>query len=317
MRYIFAALVFVFAMASQRAAVAQTYAAHTWVSSTGNDSNDCGRVNPCATFSTAYTKTGHGRVISCADTVVTGGLTITRSISIVCDGVSNIPASRQGPTLLSFFSISVGAADKVVLRGIDFDFMHFAGGLSISGAGTVIIEKSSIRGGETNGIHFQPTGPAKLIVTDTTVGSNGSGTAGAGIRVNPQSGGSATVLLERVNVGGNVFGIAFDGSNSTGGINATIRNSTFSANAFDGIVATTTAGHAPIGVLVANSASVNNAYGIRSIGPNVTVRLKASEVAGNGTGIAASGGGALLTLGNNTVLANGTNGGFTGSVAPQ
>jgi hypothetical protein len=36
------------------------------------------------------------------------------------------------------------------------------------------------------------------------------------------SGGSAQVNLERVTVNGNAFGIAADGSNSTGGINMTI-----------------------------------------------------------------------------------------------
>jgi hypothetical protein len=47
----------------------------------------------------------------------------------------------------------------------------------------------------------------------------------------------------------------------------------------------------------------------------VTVRVEGSTVTGNGTGLAASGGGALLSLGGNAVQANGAKGAFTGSLA--
>jgi len=153
-------------------------------------------------------------------------------------------------------------------------------------------------------------------VTDTVINNYGSGTGG-GIVVLPFGGGSAQVQLERVTVNGNYFGVAADGGSSTGGINMTIADSMIGGNAQDGIVATTTGGHAPIGVLVTNTKSVNNAIGIRSIGPNVTVRVKNSDVTGNGTGLAFTGGGALLSFGNNAVRANGTDGAFSGPVALQ
>ena len=85
----------------------------------------------------------------------------------------------------------------------------------------------------------------------------------------------------------------------------------------DGLIAATSAGAAPIGVMIKNSKSANNAFGIRSLGPNVTVRVDGSSVIGNGTGLAFGSGGALLTFGNNAVQANGTNGAFSGSVALQ
>ncbi len=102
-------------------------------------------------------------------------------------------------------------------------------------------------------------------------------------------------MLENVNLSGNVFGVAFDGTNSTAGINATIKDCVFSANTQDGIVATSSAGHTPIGVFVSGSALSNNGYGVRSIGPNVTVRVDSSTVTGNNTGVAALSGGALLS----------------------
>ena len=104
--------------------------------------------------------------------------------------------------------------------------------------------------------------------------NNGSGTGG-GIVVKPRPGGTAQVNLERVTVNGNAFGIAADGTGSSGGINMTIADSMIGGNAQDGIIAVTPSGGAPIGVMVlTNTKSVNNNIGIRSIGPNVTVRVK-------------------------------------------
>jgi hypothetical protein len=188
--------------------------------------------------------------------------------------------------------------------------------VAFDGAGTMILDKVNIGNGTQTGISFTPNGAAKLIVNDSMIAGNGNGdAAGAGILVKPQPGGSAQVAIERVNVSGNLFGIAFDGSGSTGGINATIADSVLASNKQDGVVATTSSGHAPIGVMVRATRSANNAYGIRSIGPTVTMRVEGSTVTGNGTGLAASGGGALLSLGGNAVQANGAKGAFTGSLA--
>jgi hypothetical protein len=135
--------------------------------------------------------------------------------------------------------------------------------------------------------------------------------------INPVSGGTAQVALERVTVTGNAFGIAADGTRSTGGINMTIADSMIAGNSQDGIVAATPSGGAPIGVMVTNTKSANNAIGIRSIGENVTVRAKNSDVMGNSTGLSFYSGGRLLTFGNNAVRANGTDGVFSGPVALQ
>jgi hypothetical protein len=129
--------------------------------------------------------------------------------------------------------------------------------------------------------------------------------------------GSSFVNLERVTVNGNAFGIAADGTGSTAGINMTIADSMVGGNSQDGIIAVTPSGGAPIGVMVTNTKSVNNTFGIRSIGPNVTVRVKNSDIMGNTTGLSFSGGGAILTYGNNAVNTNGADGAFSGPVALQ
>jgi len=89
-------------------------------------------------------------------------------------------------------------------------------------------------------------------------------------------------------------------------------------NSQDGIVAVTpSGGGAPIGPMVTNTKLVNNAFGIRSIGPNVTIRVENSDITGNSTGLSFSGGGVLATYGNNAVNVNGSNGAFSGSIPLQ
>jgi hypothetical protein len=98
----------------------------------------------------------------------------------------------------------------------------------------------------------------------------------------------------------------------------TVADSMIGGNANDGIIATTpSAWRADWRLCQEYTKSVNNAIGISSIGPNVTVRVDGSGVIGNGTGLAALSGGALLTFGNNAVRANGTDGAFSGPVGLQ
>ena len=162
----------------------------------------------------------------------------------------------------------------VTLEGLHF---NGAGGVRFNSGAHLhvvrcVITNSSVSGHA--GIRFQPNSASKLSVTDTVISNKGSGTGG-GIVINPTAGGTAQVALERVTVNGNVFGIAADGTNSTAGINMTIADSMIGGNSQDGIIAVTPSGGAPIGVMVKNTKSVNNAFGIRSIGPNVTVRVDA------------------------------------------
>lgn len=289
------------------AAPAQAQNYRSYLSMAGNDGQDCSYATPCRTFNRAVTQTRPKGTIVCRDTITDNAIFgISKSLTIACPGSST-----------AAINVNSAAADIVVLSGLIIDPGAVAGpALNVSNAGTVIVDKAHIGSGIQTGINLNPTGPAKLIVNDSVIAGNGNGdAAGAGILIKPQPGGSAQVAIERVNVSGNLFGIAIDGSNSTGGINATIADSVLASNKQDGVVATTSGGHAPIGVMVRVTRSANNGFGIRSIGSNVTVRVEGSTVTGNGTGLAASGGGALLSLGNNAIQANGAKGAFTGSLA--
>jgi hypothetical protein len=287
---------------------------HSWVSSTGNGTV-CTRTAPCADFFTAQNATNAGGIISVLDPGDYGGLTITKSLTIRAEGADGGATSEI--TGGFWVAVNAGATDVVTLEGLHFSgaggSILFVGGAHLEVVRCVFTNQNF---SGSAGIRFAPNGASKLSVTDTVINNFGSGTGG-GIVINPQSGGSALVNLERVTVNGNAFGIAADGSNSTAGINMTIADSMIGGNSQDGIIATTPGGGAPIGVMVKNTKSVNNAFGIRSLGPNVTVRASNSTIAGNGTGLSFGGGGSLLTFGNNEVRANGTDGAFSGSVGLQ
>src|SRR3954470_12925989 len=72
----------VFIIALSSLAQAQT---RTWVSGVGDDLNPCSRTAPCKTFAGAISKTYAGGEINCLDPNGAGQVTITKSISIVCD----------------------------------------------------------------------------------------------------------------------------------------------------------------------------------------------------------------------------------------
>ena len=273
-------------------------------------------LNACTTFTSALTNTNAGGVIYCLNSILDGVINITKSITIDC---TNTNSSIVAVGANAAITVN-GAGIVVTLRGLKIRGQGGSFGVNVVNAAAVIIEDSAISNftvAPAIGIKFAPSAGAQLVVTDTSITNNGSGAIGGGIVVNPGAGGTAQVTLNRVSIAKNVFGIAVDGTGSTGGINMTATESVSSSNSQDGILAVTPGGGAPIGLYLKNSSSLNNAIGIRSIGAGVTVRVDGSSVIGNGTGLSFSGGGALLTAGNNMIQANGANGTFSGTVGLQ
>lgn len=289
---------------------AQTFS-RTYVSGTGTATATCSRSAPCFDFAIAMTATSPGGVLTVLDSSNYSGFTITKSVTIRSEGISGaviFTTASTGPNI----SVAAGASDVVTLEGL----ASTGGGIEFQSGAHLHVVRCVIESqpvANQAGIRFKPNSAARLSVTDTVVSNFGSGTGG-GIIINPQSGGSAQVNLERVTINGNAFGLAVDGTGSTAGINATIKDSMVGGNAQDGIIAVTPSGGAPIGVMVKNTASVNNGFGIRSLGANVTVRVDGSTIVGNSTGLFFGSGGALLSAGNNNVEANGSNGLFSASV---
>jgi hypothetical protein len=302
------------------AAPAQAQATRTFISGTGDDTNNCSRTLPCKTLVGAYLMTAAFGEIDCLDSGGFGALTIEKSIMIDCEAVTGgvLVSGTNGIT------VNVGVNDTVTLKGLDIDgFQSGLSGINFYGAGTLHVENCLIREFNTYpaaGINFQPNGVAKLFVVNSYISDNGnvSGAFGAGILIAPQTGGSASIVLNGVQSNNNVTGFKADGTSafSSPAIKATILNSAFSGNAYSGIAATT-AGSNTVNVMINTTTSSNNATnGVAAQATNATIEISRSTVTGNATGLNATGGGVLLSTGDNQVGGNTTTSNGTIGTAP-
>ena len=294
------------------AAPAQAQQNRTWVSGTGdNASATCSRAAPCATFANALGKTNAGGEINCLDSGSFGALIITKSISVICEGVVG-GMLQAGSDVIALLT---GAADVVVLRGLDIDGVAGIGaGVNfLSGGGALHIENCRIRDGSGTGswgIKFTPTFAAELYVTDTTVSHNGT-TGGGGILVQAPAGSTSKAVITNSNVQNNFFGIKADGTGAGGGvINMTIRATASVGNSSNGIVGTMSAGGAAVVMMLDRVTSSHNAagFGIIADGPSTFIHVGGSSIAGNANGVGASNGGTLLSFKTNQIRGNSVDG---------
>ncbi len=294
----------------------------SWVSRTGADGGTCIVTQPCATLSYAIDQTKAGGQVNIMDSLqLDGSLTLRKSISIVNNG-----AGTATILVAAGIVMLLGDNDIVTFRGLILDGSKNASiGLAFDGGAKSILNvqncvirnfKGQLDGQNGYGITFRPHGPlTKLNVTGSTFTENGTSPTGAAIQIYPISAGSAQITIDRVIATNNVFGIAADGGVANGSMNITISNSVISGSVIDGIVATSNAAATAIAMMVKNTQTVNNGYGIRSIGARSVVRVSDSTITGNTVGVETSSGGTMLTFGNNELEANGTNGTFSGTIA--
>ena len=288
-------------------AYAQT---RTWVSGVGDDVNPCSRTAPCKTFAGAISKTAAGGEINCLDSGGFGALTITKSISVVCEGV-------VGGVLVSGtngFLINAAATDVVVLRGLDFEGVGTGlNGIKFLSGAVLHVDNCRIRNFTTVGgwgILFTPSAAAELYVTNTIISRSGLTSDGGGILVKAAAGSTSKATINQSNVQNNLFGIKADGTGSAGGvINMTIRDTASAGNTSNGIVGTTPAGGAAIVMIVDRSESSHNAgFGIVADGAATTIRVGASSITGNATGVGATNGAVLRSYKTNEIDGNTSDG---------
>jgi|ERR1700674_3009740 len=294
------------------AAPTRAQSTHTWVASYGDDTKSCDRTAPCASFFGAYGKTLAGGEIDCVDSGTYFALTIGKSITINCEAAigNNFLGTTPG-----IFQISTAATDVVTLRGLDLDGLGFSFGslngvITFNGAGVLHLHKVKISNmrGDSSGVLFNPTGAAKLFVSDSTIADNGSTGLGGGIVVKPASGIRADVTIDRTRIENNFFGIIADGT-AGGTIRGVVRDSVVAGNANFGIVtSTTTAG---VILLVDNTTVTNNNYGLVAVGTGAGMVVSKSNILFNNIGLYAATGGLLASYRNNNLGGNTTDGAFT------
>ena len=138
------------------AAPAHAQATRTWVSGVGDDANPCSRTAPCKTFSGAISKTATNGEINCLDGGGFGAVTITKAITISCEGgTAGIVVSAS-----SGITVNAPAGSNVYLKGLDIEGVNTGtNGINFISGGGLVVENTVIRGfNATNGlgINFRP-----------------------------------------------------------------------------------------------------------------------------------------------------------------
>jgi hypothetical protein len=276
-----------------------------FVSPSGNDANACSQTSPCQTFQGAINK-GNVAQINCLGSGLYGSVTITASITIDCGtgNVGNIVNSSAAP-----ITINTSAAAIIVLRHLALDGLGANGGNGIYAnsffSGTLIVEDCMIHGfANGNGIFFNPSsGRGLLQVSNSEIFGNLNG-----IVVAPASNQIGSVTLNRVELVGNSnIGLGFAG----GVVAGTMRDSVVGSNGGDGV----TAQSSQVFFTVEESSIVDNLVnGIHTNSAGSAIKVGASTIGGNGTGVLASSG-SIVSFGNNQISDNGSDGTFTSTKA--
>lgn len=266
---------------------AYAQATRTWVSGVGDDANPCSRTAPCKTFAGAISKTANNGQISVLDPGGYGALTITKSIVIDGDGeLASILVSGTNGIV-----ISAASTDTVVLRNL-----HFSGvgsgldGVLINSAGNVIIDHCTFDGFISNNIEINLSNSGYVLIQNSTIIG---GTQG--VVIDGSTGqGPVAALLKDVTIKGT--GTALH--TLRGHIDVT--HSTFQNNATYGAFA-------EVGSInLEDSIFSFNGTAIQAL-PSGTIAISNVDIFNNTVGIG-SGGGSVLSAGNNRRVNNTTPG---------
>jgi hypothetical protein len=300
---------------------ASAQATRTWVSGVGDDANPCSRTAPCKTFAGAISKTAAGGEINCLDPGGFGGVTITKSISIICLVEAGVLVSGTNAIV-----VNAGVNDVVVLDGLDIEGVgtglngiRFLAGRSLHVRNTTISGFNSASAGSGNGISFAPTGNSELYVTDTTITDTGATNNGSAIDVTPSSTGSARVSIRNVRLldnANNGIRINTTGVNNVQGLVASIDSTEIAGNGNAGL--SLVAGPTTLAAMLVNSTVFNNSgVGVVGSGVNAIARVGNTTITRNGIGVQANSSSQILSYGTNRLNGNDTDGAFNSIINQQ
>jgi hypothetical protein len=302
--------------ASGFATPASAQATRTWVSGVGDDANPCSRTAPCKTFAGAISKTAAGGEINCLDPAGFGGVTITKSLSIVCDftegGILSAGAGVNG------IIVNAGANDTIFLSGLDLNGAGNAqNGIRIIAGGAVHIQNSVIRNYRAAnglGISFQPSGATRLYVRDSVIADNGSGGSGGGVLIQPTGAGSARAEFTNVFLSNNAndaLRINSTGNSNSGGNSVIFRGGHISGST-TGVNVISPSGSNPSSLLIVDSEIYNNpAAAFIANGALAQIFASNNNITGNGQVTVFAAGGVIQSFGDNRTIANSAGATFT------
>jgi hypothetical protein len=287
-------------------AQAQT-AIRTYVSVSGSDSNPCSLTAPCRHFSAAVPATVAGGEIDALDPGGYGAVTINQAITINGQGWAYVAPGVGGN------GITVGGGGDVIIRGVLFNGVGVAGdtnGIYFGGGGTLTVLDCAMLNFSQAGLNFNPVIPATLFVSNTSFS-----TIGTAIWVNPYgvdvSGTIDHVQVNNATVNGGVY---LNTSIPEGAMNFAINDSVISNSIF-GIEAQ---GNAPnqIQVIVRNTTLANNPT-VGVLASNATMWVTRTSISGSITGVYPTGGGTIISYGDNDVENNESGNAFLSTMPHQ
>jgi len=318
----FAAIVAACTMLWSTPAAAQ--ATRTWISGVGDDANPCSRTAPCKTFQGAIPKTAAGGEINCLDPGGFGALTITKSISLICDD------TQAGVLVAASNAFIINSSTAIVtISGIDFEGLGQTGsaannGINVLNAAAVHVRNSKIRGFRNGyGINFQPQNAnSQLFVDNVTISESGGSAmpaASGGINISPAPGMTANATITNTQIVDNTnIGVHIDTTGIVGSaISATIDHVTLSNNGV-GILVKAPNGTGTAKVMLTDSlVALNAGQGLIVNGTpsSANARVGNTTITGNGAGLLVLGTAQALSYGDNRLDGNTTDGAFTGTVA--
>ena len=226
-------------------------ATRTWVSGVGDDVNPCSRTAPCKTFAGAISKTATGGEINCLDPGGFGTITITKSITIDCQG-----------TLGSI--LSAGATAGVIVNGTNV--VVTLRNISIQAVGT-----------GTDGIRF--VNGKQLNIENVNI----TQVARYGVWV-PAMAGAGAVVIKNASITNGVDGVRVAWGNTM------VSNSVISGNSGFGLIAEDSGVISADSNLLTNNGVALQAGNGGVNQTNATVRMSNNDIYGNLSGTVCSGG---------------------------
>ena len=270
----------------------------------GDNANPCTFVAPCRGFQAAHDHTLSDGQITVLDPGSYGPINITKSISVVNDGIgeASIPVSGG----LTGISVNAPAGGGYVnIRGITVQGIGFGGGtgLRFNSGFALTISNCVFRNLTQDGVVLFSSNDALVSVSDTLMNDNGR----YGIEILNTGGSKLKVTLTRIEASHNSFGGVFvNGENAGSVVSATVSDSVVSGNLGQGLFARSI-GAGTANLMVLNSVASYNFTDILAQGTNATVRIGQSGITGNisESWDNSSGPAKVLSYGDNYVDGNG------------
>jgi len=244
--------------------IVMAQATRTWVSGIGDDANPCSRTAPCKTLAGAIVKTATGGEINVLDPGGFGAVTITKSITIDGGGVigSILSSATNGiivnapNSLVTIRNFSINGAGTTL--GIN--------GIRILAVKKLLVENCTLSNFSANGIDFNSTTAADIMINNTTISNANGGISYTG--PSSSTGSAGFTVID----GCHIQGITTTGINIGAGT-ATISNSVISGCSV-GVKSNTGAAAHLSGNLVTNNATAFQ-------GPGTMTSAKNNSVTGN------------------------------------